>query len=147
MNADRVSGAALFLFALAAGWEARGLPFGTINAPDSGFFPLSLAVMLAVLSALIVLVTWLPEASAAAPPSWQGGGRMALVVVALVAYVAVLNRLGYPLATVLVMLFYLRGLERLRWSVSLTFAVVSVVASYVLFRQLGVPLPAGIMPF
>ncbi|MGH8621878.1 MAG: tripartite tricarboxylate transporter TctB family protein [Burkholderiales bacterium] len=147
MNADRVSGAVLLLFALAAGWEARGLPFGIINAPDSGFFPLSLAVMLALLSALIVLATWLPEARATAPPSWQGGGRVALAVAALVAYVAVLNRLGYPLATVLVMLFYLRGLERLRWSVSLTFAVVSVVASYVLFRRLGVPLPAGIMPF
>ena len=147
MNADRVSGAALFLFALAVGWEAHGLPFGTLNAPDSGFFPFLLAVTLALLSALIVLATWLPEARATTPPSWQGGGRVALAVAALVAYVAALNGLGYPLATVLVMLFYLRGLERLRWSVSLAFAIVSVVASYVLFRWLGVPLPAGILPF
>jgi hypothetical protein len=147
MNTDRVSGGVLLLFAAAAGWEAWKLPFGTINAPDSGFFPLSLAVTLALLSALIVLATWLPEARATTPPSWQGGGRVALAVAALVAYVAALNGLGYPLATVLVMLFYLRGLERLRWSVSLAFAIVSVVASYVLFRWLGVPLPAGILPF
>ena len=147
MNADRVSGVALFLFALATGWEARKLPFGTVNAPDSGFFPLSLAVMLAMLSALIVFASWLPGARATAPTSWQGAGRVALAVAALVAYVAVLNQLGYLLATALIMLLYLRGLERVRWSVSLAITIVSVVASYVLFRRLGVPLPAGIVPF
>ncbi|MBI2297225.1 MAG: tripartite tricarboxylate transporter TctB family protein [Betaproteobacteria bacterium] len=147
MNTDRVSGGVLLLFAAAVGWEAWKLPFGTINAPDSGFFPLSLAVALALLSALIVLATWLSGSRATTPPSWQGGNRVALLVVALVAYVAVLNPLGYLLATALVMLLYLRGLERVRWRVSLTVAVVSVVASDLLFRRLGVPLPAGILPF
>ena len=147
MNADRVSGVVLFLFALAAGWEARKLPFGTVNAPDSGFFPLSLAVMLAMLSALIVFASRLPGARATAPASWQGAGRVALVVAALVAYVAVLNQLGYLLASALVMLLYLRGLERVGWGASLAITIVSVAASYVLFRRLGVPLPAGIMPF
>ena len=147
MHADRVSGVVLFLFALAAGWEARKLPFGTVNAPDSGFFPLSLAVMLAMLSALIVFATWLPGARATAPPSWHGAGRVALAVAALVVYVAVLNPLGYVLATALVTLLYLRGLERVGWGVSLAITIVSVVTSYLLFRRLGVPLPAGIMPF
>ena len=147
MNADRVSGVVLFLFALAAGWEARKLPFGTVSTPDSGFFPLSLAVMLAALSALIVLASWLPIARDAEPPSWKNAGRVALVAAALVVYVAVLNRLGYLLASVLIMLFYLRGLERVRWSVTLAITIVSVVGSYLLFRRLGVPLPAGIVPF
>jgi putative tricarboxylic transport membrane protein len=147
VNADRVSGVMLFLFALGTGWEARKLPFGTVSTPDSGFFPLSLAVALAVLSALIVVATWLPEAGDSAPPSWQGAGRVAVAVGALVAYVAALNPLGYLVATILIMLVYLRGLEGLRWSASLAIAVASVVISYLLFRQLGVPLPAGIAPF
>jgi hypothetical protein len=147
VNADRVSGVVLFLLALAVGWEARKLPFGTVNAPDSGFFPLSLAVMLAVLSALIVLASWQLQARHTAPPSWQGAGRVALAVAALVTYVAVLNQLGYLLASALVMLFYLRGLERLRWGVCLAITLASVVASYLLFRRLGVPLPPGIVPF
>lgn len=147
MNTDRASGVVLFLFALAIGWEARKLPFGTVNAPDSGFFPLSLAVMLAMLSALIVFATWLPGTRATAPPSWQGAGRVALEAAALVAYVAVLDWLGYLLASALVMLLYLRVLERVGWGVSLATTMVSVVASYLLFQRLGVPLPAGIVPF
>lgn len=146
MNADRASGVVLFLFALAVGWEARKLPFGTVNAPDSGFFPLSLAVALALLSGLVVLSTWLPETAAAAMPSWQGCGRVVVAVATLGAYVAVINRLGYLLATTLVMLLLLRGVERLKWGVSLAVTVVSVVTSYLLFRRLGVPLPSGIVP-
>jgi hypothetical protein len=55
--------------------------------------------------------------------------------------------LGYLVTTGLVMLVYLRGLERLRWGPSLAITVGSVVISYLLFRRLGVPLPAGIAPF
>jgi hypothetical protein len=147
MNADRVSGVVLFLFALAVAWQSRLLPFGTINAPDSGFFPMSLAVTLALLSGLVILSTWLPETAAAAMPSWRGAGRVVAAVATLVAYVAVINWLGYLLATALVMLLLLRGVERVTWGVSLAVTVVSVVASYLLFRRLGVPLPPGIVPF
>jgi hypothetical protein len=147
VNADRLSGGVLFLFALGVGWEARKLPFGTVSTPDSGFFPLSLAVILAALSALIVIGSWLPEAGATPAPSWQGAGRVAIAVATLMAYVAALDALGYLVTTGLVMLVYLRGLERLRWGPSLAITVGSVVISYLLFRRLGVPLPAGIAPF
>lgn len=147
MNADRVSGMALLVFGLAVAWEAAKLPFGSINAPDAGFFPLSLAVALALLSALIVLGTWLPEAAAAAMPSWRGAGRATAAVATMAVYVAVIDWLGYLLATALVMLVLLRGIERLKWRTSVAVTVVSVVASYLLFRRLGVPLPSGIVPF
>jgi hypothetical protein len=147
MNANRVSGMVLFVFALAVAWEAARLPFGSINAPDAGFFPLCLAVTLALLSGLIVLSTWLPETAAAAMPSWRGAGRVTVAVATMVAYVAVIDWLGYLLATALVMLMLLRGIERLTWRTSSAVAVVSVVGSYVLFRRLGVPLPLGIVPF
>jgi hypothetical protein len=147
MNGDRVSGVVLFVFALAVAWEASRLPFGSIHAPDSGFFPLSLAVALALLSGLIVFGTWLPETAAAAMPSWQGAGRVMVAAAAMAAYVAVIDWLGYLLATALVMLLLLRGIERLKWRTSVAVTVASVVGSYVLFRRLGVPLPAGIVPF
>ena len=147
MIADRVSGMALLVFALAVAWEAAKLPFGSINAPDAGFFPLSLAVALALLSGLILLGTWLPETTALAMPSWRGASRVTVAVATMAAYVAVIEWLGYLLATALVMLSLLRGVERLRWRTSVVVSVVSVVGSYVLFRRLGVPLPPGIVPF
>jgi hypothetical protein len=147
MSADRLSGMALLVFALAVAWEAAKLPFGNINAPDAGFFPLSLAVVLALLSGLIVVGTWLPETAAAAMPTWCGAGRVSVAAATMTAYVAVIDWLGYLLATALVMLLLLRGIERLKWRTSAAVTIFSVVGSYVLFRRLGVPLPPGIVPF
>ena len=147
MNADRVSGTALLVFALAVAWEAAKLPFGSINAPDAGFLPLSLAIALTLLSAVILIGTWLPEAAAAAMPSWRGAARPTMAVATMAGYVAVIEWLGYVLATALVMLVLLRGIERVKWRTSVAVTVVSVVASYMVFRRLGVPLPSGIVPF
>ncbi len=146
-NADRVSGLALFLFALAVTWQASKFPFGTINAPDSGFLPLSFAITLALLSALIVLRTWLPQTAPTVMPSWHGAGRVVAAIATLVAYASVVDLLGYLISTLLIMLLLLRGIERIGWGVSLLIACISVVTSYVLFRQLGVALPQGVLPF
>lgn len=147
MNADRVSGSVLFLFALAVTWQASKFPFGTINAPDSGFLPLSFAITLALLSALIVLRTWLPQTAVTVMPSWDGASRVVAAVLTLVAYASVVDWLGYLISTLLIMLLLLRGIERMAWGVSLLIACISVTTSYVVLRQLGVGLPQGVLPF
>ncbi len=53
MTMDRVSGAALFLFALVVAWEDRVLPFGTHSVPGPGYLPLLLAAFLAILGAIL----------------------------------------------------------------------------------------------
>jgi putative tricarboxylic transport membrane protein len=146
-NADRVSGSVLFLFALAVIWQASKFPFGTISAPDSGFLPLSFAITLALLSALVVLRTWLPQTAATEMPSWGGAGRVVTAVVTLAVYASVVDWLGYLISTLLVMLLLLRGIERTGWGMSLLITCISVVISYVMFRQLGVALPQGVLPF
>jgi putative tricarboxylic transport membrane protein len=146
-NADRVSGSVLFLFALAVIWQASKFPFGTISAPDSGFLPLSFAITLALLSALVVLRTWLPQTAATEMPSWGGAIRVVVAVAALAVYASVVDWLGYLISTLLVMLLLLRGIERTGWGMSLLITCISVVISYVMFRQLGVALPQGVLPF
>ena len=146
-NADRVSGSVLFVFALAVIWQAGKFPFGTVRAPDSGFLPMSFAIALALLSALVVLRTWLPQTVAPEMPTWGGAVRVVAAVAALVAYALVVDWLGYPISTLLLMMLLLRGIERTGWGMSLLITCISVVTSYVLFRQLGVALPQGILPF
>jgi len=146
-NADRLSGSVLFLFALAVIWQASKFPFGTIRAPDSGFLPMSFAITLALMSALIVLRTWLPRTAVTEMPAWGGMGRVVATVMALVVYASAVDWLGYLLSTLLIMLLLLRGIERTGWGMSLLIACISAVASYVLFRQLGVALPQGALPF
>lgn len=147
MSADRWSGGVLFLLGLGVAWEAWRLPFGTVPAPDSGFFPLILAVALLVFSAIVVLATWAPGAAPAPPPSAHGLVRVVVTVAALVAYALLVERLGYLLATGLVALLLLRGVERVGWAATLGVTLVAVLGSYVLFRRLGVPLPPGLLPF
>ena len=49
--------------------------------------------------------------------------------------------------TLLILLLLMRGLGGLNWTRSLLIAISSVALSYLVFVQLGVPLPRGIMPF
>jgi hypothetical protein len=80
-------------------------------------------------------------------PSWDGSSRVLAAVVTLVAYAAVVDWLGYLIGTLFIMLLLLRGIERMALGVSLLIACISVVISYVMFRQLGVALPQGVLPF
>jgi len=146
MDGDRLSGAALLLCSLYIGYEAFQLPFGTVRQPDSGFFPLLIALALFCSSGLILLGTLRRQGVRDPLQPWDGTGRVLIVVGALVVYALVLNRLGYLVATCLIMILLLRGLEGLRWGATLGVAVPAVVASYGTFRWLGVPLPQGILP-
>jgi hypothetical protein len=94
-----------------------------------------------------VLRTWLPQTAATEMPSWGGAGRVVTAVAALAVYASVVDWLGYLISTLLVMLLLLRGIERTGWGMSLLITCISVVISYVMFRQLGVALPQGVLPF
>ncbi len=147
MSADRWSGGVLFLLGLGVGWEAWRLPFGTVRTPDSGFFPLILALALLVFSAIVMLATWAPGAAPDPLPSAHGLVRVVVTVAALAGYALLVERLGYLLATGLVALLLLRGIERVSWLATLGVTLGSVLGSYLLFRRLGVPLPSGLLPF
>jgi hypothetical protein len=63
---------------------------------------------------------------------------------AAVIATALLVPLGYPLASLLLMLALLRGLGVRRWHVAGLIALLTAGASYLLFVQwLKIPLPAG----
>jgi putative tricarboxylic transport membrane protein len=64
----------------------------------------------------------------------------------LAAYGLALERLGFVLTTVLLILVWLRGLEGSRWREAITLAVAATVAVYGIFvRWLQVPVPMGVL--
>lgn len=145
MRGDRLSGLFLFVLALYVVYEARKLPFGTLHAPDSGFFPVLLGSALVLVSGVIWLTTFSKADETAPVPSFEGTPRVVVAILALVLYVAVLERLGYLASTFGVMILLLRGVERVRWRTALAIVMVAVPGSYAVFRWLGVPLPQGIL--
>lgn len=140
---DRVSGIILMVIASVAFIQALNLPFGSIRAPDAGFFPQSLSALLSIFAFGIFLNSLINRSEPA-----QFNSRFLHVVIAAAAFVAyalVLNKAGFVLATIFIMLLVMRGLSGMRWKQALLIAVPSVILTYLAFLQLGVPLPRGFL--
>jgi magnesium-transporting ATPase (P-type) len=137
--------AGLFFMAVGLGFAfgAVKLEIGTLTEPQPGFFPFWDGVILILLS-LIFIVQVLKGRS-------SGGtafGRLmgpAVLLVTLILYVAVLDYIGYIVATTLLSVVVLKILETPTPNSVLT-SLILAVGSYLIFvRLLGVPLPAGVV--
>ena len=143
---DRVSGTALFLFSLIVLWESRTLPLGTLHNPGPGYMPTLLAVLLAGLSILIVFL------GRNSPPfaslKWTEG-KPALAILAACAFAALgLERIGFRITMVLLLVFLLGAVERLKPFLVLSVAVGLSLSSFWFFNGLlKVPLPLSPLGF
>jgi putative tricarboxylic transport membrane protein len=145
-RSDAIFGAALLGLALAILLGASQLPFGRLNSPQPGFFPLILAVLLAVFS-LPLLAQAREDRSGAflAPKNWK---RIGFTTGALLVFALLFERLGYILSTFIFMAFLLRAVEGHGWWSIVTVAFATSLACYLIFGLLlNTPLPLGILSF
>lgn len=147
-RSDAISGIALLALALAMLFEASKLPFGRLSSPRPGFFPLILAVILAVFS-LILLRQAVKEREERDGPFTTGPGtwkKIGLATGALLAFALLFESLGYILSVFLFMAFLLRAVEGQKWWLVFVVALPASLLSYLLFGMLlKTPLPAGIL--
>ncbi len=143
---DLMASIALLVLGVGVCVEARRLGFGSIHAPEPGFFPWLGGLALTGLSAGLLIRALRCSATEATPAAaWR---RPALLLVALAAYVPLLEPLGYPVATTALCIVALRILRTRRFSVMLGVSVLLAVGTFLLFhRELGVELPVGTLFF
>ena len=142
---EALFGALLLAVGLFAIYKASALPPGSLREPDSGLFPIAIAVVLAVFAALSLRTLRHPGGAKTAE---RGGAVRVIVLIAgLAAYAWLLPRAGFLLCTVVLLALILRGLGRAGWTVTALASVVGAVACYYLFTRLGMPLPAGYLGF
>ena len=123
--------------------EALGLPIGTLRSPGQGFFPLWLGVLLLALS-LVLLAQTLRARAAARPRDDSRIGQVVGLVAALAVYTAVLEAIGYPIATFFLVLYMVKITHPQRWPLALGISLLAAGGSYLLFAVwLKVPLPPG----
>lgn len=143
---DRISGAVLFFVALLVVWEGRVLPLGSLHNPGPGYMPTLLAFVLGGLSILIVLL------GHNSPPfgslRWSEG-KHSLAILAACAFAALtLERIGFRLTMVLLLVFLLGIVERLKPVLVLSVAIGLSLGSFWFFNGLlKVPLPLSPLGF
>jgi putative tricarboxylic transport membrane protein len=140
---ELIVAAIALLFGATAAYESTRLPFGTIHGPGPGFFPWWTSILIIFL-ALVLLVQALKSRS---PTGREGFGRIDKVValiIVLAAYTFLLDPVGYPLCTFLLVLFMLRVTDPQPWAIAVGVAGITAVGSYIVFAMwLSVPLPRG----
>jgi putative tricarboxylic transport membrane protein len=136
---DRLAGAAAVAVALWYGWTAQSFVQGFGDPAGPAVFPTVVAVPMGVLGLVLVLR---PDPD----PSWGRGPvllRQGLSLATLLAYPALLQLTGFPIATALAGAAVARVLNA-RWPAALTTGAVLGVGLYLLFVYgLGLMLPLG----
>ena len=142
VRSDLVAGIVIVLIAFLVGWENRAYPLGTLPEPGPGYMPLMLAGALGVFGLLIAL-------RAGASPlfntiEWSEGRRGIVMLVACGVAVFALERIGYRLTMIALLVFMLGVVERKRPLPTLLVACGFAFFSYYLFATLlKVQLPRG----
>ena len=145
MPRDLVSGLFWLAVAIFAATQGLSLKLDSLSRPGPGFFPFWGGVVLGVLS-VVLIVRSLRRVAAGRrirPESW----KPLVVVGALLAYLLLLEPLGFVAVTFLFLLLLFR-IERRGWAFSAVSAALGTVASYVLFQVwLRTQLPIGPLGF
>ncbi len=122
---------------------------GDLHRPGPGFLPFYASLLLAGLA----LVSLLQDLRAMrGPGSALGGGvrwgRWILMLTSLFLYVGLLERLGFLVATFLLMLVLFRLLQPYRWVTVVTLALLTMASAYLFFVVLlESRLPVGVLGF
>jgi len=130
----------LLALALYVGWQNRVYPVGTLSEPGPGYLPLLLAVFLGVMGLLIAL--WGVRSAPLATMRWTEAPRAVVILIACGVALLVLERIGYRLTVIALLIFFLGVLERKRpVRVALVALGFSFASYYVVGDLLRVPLP------
>ena len=136
---DAVGGLVVFAVGVFAFWQGANLPIGTLGGMGAGMLPKSLAVLLALLGALLVLSAILEDG----PPidRWSIRGPV-LVLGAVVAFGLAVRPLGLAVAGPLAIVIGAFASDEVRWKETLVFGALITAFCIALFKfALGLPIP------
>ena len=147
---DRVSALVLLILSVAVCLGAADYGLGDFHSPGTGFFPFLLGAFIGILSLLMLARAKSERRERVGEKTLRakGGGQRKVfcILLALVAYALLLERLGYTPTTFLLFVILLRGIQPQRWPVAIGAALFGSLGSYSLFQlALHVELPRGLL--
>lgn len=154
MMADRIIFVCTLILAAVYFYATTLIPSLEIGDPlGPKAFPRLLGICLLIGAGMLFLEMW-RERKAPAPEPALAGPRdvrhlwiLSGVVVWTGLYYAVLEKLGYVVASSIYLLMLMAWFNRHKWLANVLTAVLYSALSYVMFAKLDVNLPKGILPF
>jgi putative tricarboxylic transport membrane protein len=140
------------LFWIAAGllacYGAIRLGLGIVTEPGAGFIFFWSGLILVILSLIVFADSVRGSADTAREIGEMNWPKIALVLLSLLLYAFLLERLGFVLTTFVLMSFLLGWVESTNWFRSLAVASAAALASYAIFELwLKIRLPKGLFGF
>ena len=140
LRTDQFSGLMLLALALYIGWQNRVYPVGTLSEPGPGYVPLLLAIFLGTMGLLTAL--WGARSAPLAALQWKEATRAVVILVTCGFATFALERIGYRLTVIALLIFFLGVVERKPpLAVALVALGFSFASYYVVGDLLHVPLP------
>ena len=140
LKSDQFSGLMLLALALYIGWQNRVYPVGTLSEPGPGYVPLLLEIFLGAMGLLTAL--WGARSAPLAAMQWKEATRAVVILAACGIATLALERIGYRLTVIALLVVLLGVLERKPpVAVALVALGFSFASYYVVGDLLHVPLP------
>ena len=127
-------------------WSGLKLKLGTINDPGSGYVLFYTGLLMCVF-AVSIIVAAIAEGGASFASRWEGTRwtKPLLVIACLIGFAFVLDKIGFLLSAIPLMLLLLRLIDPVRWQLAIPIAVLTPLGVWwVLKRLLLIQLPSGI---
>jgi len=146
-KSDQISSIVLIIVAIVVCFASIRIGLGTFNTPDLGFVPFFAGVFLGLTSLPTLIKATLGKKSEIAAPQEHVNLRKVIkAYIGLILYVAFLPLLGYPIGTFLLMLFFFKGVETMKWRWAVLTGTLIVLGSYLIFYVwLQCMLPVGLV--
>ena len=143
--ADLAVSAVLILSGVAALVSVRQMRVGFVAEFQPRLFPTLVGLLLIFVGVLAAVTAW--RGSSLSNVEWPASDRakrIAVILASVAAYVAVIDLLGMPLATFMVVSFEVWYLGSYRWYVPIAVGVCAAAVLYFVFMVgLGLTFPAG----
>jgi len=124
------------------------LGIGTLRSPGPGFMPFLLGCFLSIVSLWFLVGSFRQKEESLALPAEQQGQinllRLACVLIALFAYSFFFEKLGFLIATLLMLVILFRSMGT-GFRTAMIAAAVTAFASYFLFTSIGIRFPKGVL--